>query len=87
MRRKSLNPIEIRIENDRVQKILEGDKKECLEGILFSSGIKNKTDEMFLVARRIGDAKSSLINDSLYKIEKWDGILFLVGKKSVHKRG
>ena len=58
---KSLNPMEIRIENDRVQNILERYKKNAarfrLERILFSSGIKSKTDEIFLVGRRTADAK------------------------------
>ena len=84
---KSLNPIEIRIENNRVQNMLERYKKNMasfrLEGVLFSSRTRNKKDEIFLVARRIADAKYSLINNSLYqmigvvnlkKIEKWDEI-------------
>ena len=53
--------MEIRIENDRVQNILERYKKNAarfrLERILFSSEIKSKTDEIFLVGRRIADAK------------------------------
>lgn len=48
---KSLNPIEFRTENDRVQNILEKYKKNVarfrLEELLFSSGIKNETVEKY----------------------------------------
>ena len=48
---KSLNPIEIRTENDRVQNILEKCQKNVarfrLEELLFSSGIKNETVEKY----------------------------------------
>lgn len=48
---KSLNPIEFRTENDRVQNILEKYKKNVarfrLEELLFSSRIKNETVEKY----------------------------------------
>ena len=83
---KNLNPIEIRIENDRVQNILEIYKKNVarlrLEGLLFLSRIQHKTDKIFVVTTGIPDAKYLLINNSyqiidvvnLNKIKKWDEI-------------
>lgn len=67
---KSLNPIEFRTENDRVQNILEKYKKNVarfrLKRLLFLSGIKNETCEIFLVTTGIGDTKYLLINNLLH---------------------
>lgn len=39
-----------------------------LEGLSFSSGIKNDTEEIFLVTTGTADAKYSLINNYLYQL-------------------
>ena len=48
-----LNPIEIKIENDRVISILKSKKNATYHfvpiGVLFSSGIKNYTKQTFIV--------------------------------------
>ena len=67
---KKLNSIETRIEFDRVQSVLEKYKKNVarfrLKRLLFLSGIKNETCEIFLVTTGIGDTKYLLINNLLH---------------------
>ena len=47
-----INPVEIKIENDKIQNMLEKYKKNSfkfsLEGLLFSSAIKNETEKIFV---------------------------------------
>ena len=47
-----INPVEIKIENDKIQNVLEKYKKNSfkfsLEGLLFSSAIKNETEKIFV---------------------------------------
>ena len=52
---KAINPIEIKIENDRIQNI-------------FSSSITKYTENIFLATNRPAVAKYGLINDQLYQI-------------------
>ena len=67
---KKLNSIETRIEFDRVQSVLEKYKKNVarfrLKRLLFLSGIKNETCEIFLVTTGIGDTKYLLMNNLLH---------------------
>ena len=44
-----INPIEIKIENDKIQNMFEKNPvKFTLEGLLFSSRIKNGTEKIFV---------------------------------------
>ena len=54
-----------------------------LEGLLFSSGIKNETEKIFVTSNGVIDAKYDLINGKLYqtigvinlnKIKNWNEI-------------
>ena len=84
---KAINPIDIRIENNRIQNIFDKYKKNrvqfSLEGILFSSSIKSDTEKIFLQTTGISDATYGLINDNfkqvmgminLSQIENWNDI-------------
>ena len=66
-----INSIEIKIENDKIQKMFEKYKKNSvkfsLEGLLFSSTIKNETKKIFVTVGGLMDAKYSLINGKLYQ--------------------
>ena len=67
-----INPIEIKIENDKIQNIFEKHKKYVprfrLEDLLFSSSIKNDAEKIFLKTNGLLDAKYSLINGILYQV-------------------
>ena len=56
-----INPIEIKIENDKIQNIFEKYKKNpvkfTLEGLLFSSAIKNETKKNICNHKRINRCK------------------------------
>ena len=84
---KTVNPIDIKFENNRIQNMLDKyarNKVWCaLEGILFSSSVKNDTEKIFLETTRLTDAKYGLINDdfkqvigviNLNQIENWNDI-------------
>ena len=82
-----INPIEIKIENDRIQNMFDKYKKNAVKnilgGLLFSSAIKNDTEKIFIVVGGLVDAKYSIINGKIYQtigvinaseIENWDEI-------------
>ena len=61
-----INLIEIKIENGKIQNMFEKYKKNSvkfsLEGLLFSSKIKNETEKIFVTVGGLMDAKYGLIN-------------------------
>ena len=61
-----INLIEIEIENGKIQNMFEKYKKNSvkfsLEGLLFSSKIKNETEKIFVTVGGLMDAKYGLIN-------------------------
>ena len=67
-----LNPVEIKIEDDCIINILKSKKNETYRfvpiSLLFSSGIKNDTEQIFIVTNGLNKAKDSLINGKIYKI-------------------
>ena len=69
---KEINPIDIKIENNRIQNVF--DKFQCnkirfkLNGILFVSSIKNDTEKIFLQTTGLSDAKYAITNDSYKQI-------------------
>ena len=66
-----INLIKIKIENDKIQnmfkKYLKKSVKFSLEGLLFSSAIKNETEKIFVTVGGLMDAKYGLINRKLYQ--------------------
>ena len=60
------NPVEIKIENDKIQIMFEKYKKNSVkfrfEGLLFLSAIKNETEKIFVTVGGLIDAKYGLIN-------------------------
>ena len=85
---KETYPIEINIENDKIQNMFDKFSKNIerfsLEGILFSGPVINNTEKIFLQTTSISDAKYGLVNDdfkqvidmiNLKEIEKWDEII------------
>ena len=66
-----INLIEIKIENYKIQNIFEKYKRNpikfTLEGLLFSSAIKNDTEKIFVTTSGSIEAKYSLINGKLYQ--------------------
>ena len=82
-----INPIGMKIKNDKIQNMFEKYKKNSvkfsLEGLLFSSTIKNETEKIFVTVGGLMDAKYSLVNVKLYEtihvinlneIKNWDEI-------------
>ena len=82
-----INPIKIKIENEKVQLMFQTYNKYIirlkLESLIFSSSIENNTEKIFLVTNGLSDAKYSLINDELFQtigvinlrdIENWEKI-------------
>ena len=97
-----INPIEIKIENDTNQNMFEKYKKISvkftLEGLLFSSAIKNETEKIFVTTNGLIDAKYGLINGKLYQtigiinlneIKNWNEIkkILSIGKRKLPGRG
>ena len=66
-----INPIEIKIENDKIQNMFEKYKnnsvKFSFEGLLFLRTIKNETEKILVTLGGLMDAKHSLINGKLYQ--------------------
>ena len=66
-----INPIKIKIENEKVQLMFQKFNKYIirlkLESLIFSSSIKNNTEKILLVTNGLSDAKYSLINDELFQ--------------------
>ena len=65
-----INLIELKIENDKIQKCSKNKKNSVkfnLEGLLFSSTIKNVKEKIFVMVSRLSDAKYSLINGKLHQ--------------------
>ena len=66
-----INPIEIKIENYKIQNMFEKYKRNpikfTLEGLLFSSAIKNDTEKIFVTTSGSIEAKYGLINGKLYQ--------------------
>ena len=56
-----INPIKIKIENEKIQLILQKYNKYIIrfkrESPIFSSSIKNNTEKIFLVTNGLSDAK------------------------------
>ena len=69
---KTINPIEIKTENDQIPNIFDKSKKKTIrfkaEGLLFSSGITNDTEKIFLVTNGLADAKYGRINGTMYQV-------------------
>ena len=61
-----INPVEIKIENDKIQNMFEKYKKNSVkfsvERLLFLSAIKNETVKIFVTVGGLIDAKYGLIN-------------------------
>ena len=59
----SINPIEIKIENNAIKNMIDKYKKHLakftLEGLLFSSSIQNETETFFLKTTGLLNAKYS----------------------------
>ena len=81
---KEINPIEIKIEDNKIQNIFEKFKNNKarfkLNGILFASSVKNTTERIFLQTTGLKSAKYALLNNeykqiigiiNLNEIEKW----------------
>ena len=66
-----INPVQLKIENDKIQNMFEKYKKNSvkfsLEGLHYSSAIKNEMEKIFLTVGGLMDAKYSLINRKLYQ--------------------
>ena len=66
-----IKPVEIKIENDKIQNMLEKYLKKSvkysLEGLLFLSAIKDETGEIFVTVGGLMDGKYDLINGKLYQ--------------------
>ena len=82
-----INPVEIKIENSKMQNMFEKYKKSTvkysLKGLLFSGTIKNETEKIFVTVGGLMDAKYILINGKPYqtisvinlnKIKNWNKI-------------
>ena len=82
-----INPIEIKIENEKIQNMFQKYKKRpvkfSLEVLLFSSKIKNETEKILVTVGGLMDAKYSLIRGKLYqkigiinlnKIKNWSKV-------------
>ena len=80
-------PVEIEIENNKIQNMFEKYEKNSvkfsLEGLLFFNAIKNKTEKIFVTVGGLMDAKYGLMNGKLYqtigvinmnKIKNWNKI-------------
>ena len=80
-----INPIEIKIKNDRTQNMFDKYKKCAakfiLDELLFLSAIRNDRDNIFITVGRLVDAKYSITNGKIYQtigminlseIENWD---------------
>ena len=69
---KEINPIETKIENNKMKNIFDRfDKNKIrlkLKGILFASTVKNNTEEIFLQKAGLSGAKYALINDKYKQI-------------------
>ena len=81
---KDINPIEIRVEDNKIQNIFEKYKNNKvrfkLTGLLFSNSVVNTTEKIFLQAIGLKSAKYVLLNDeykqiigniNLNQIENW----------------
>ena len=95
--KKAINPIEMKIINDQIQNIIDKYKRSTIrfraEGLLFSSGITNDTEKIFLVTTGLADAKYGFINDTMYQVigtinlnkrEKWNEIKNSSGRVNVN---
>ena len=84
----SINPIEIKIENNAIKNMIDKYKKHLakftLEGLLFSSSIQNETETFFLKTTGLLNAKYSWLNWKIYQsisiinlneINNWEKIL------------
>ena len=82
-----LNPVHIKIEDDRVLNKLKKYKnaayKQTPLGVLFLASVKNDTEQIFLTCRELNDVKKCLINSKIYgllgiidlkKINNWEEI-------------
>ena len=67
----SINPIEIKIENNTIKNMIDKYKKHLakftLEGLLFSSSIQNETETFFLKTTGLLNAKYSWLNWKIYQ--------------------
>ena len=84
---REISPIEIKIESNKIQNIFDKFKNSKirfkLNGILFTSSVKNDTEKIFLQTTGLTGAKYALINDKykqvigvikLNEIENWSEI-------------
>ena len=66
-----INPVEIKIENEKIQLMFQKYNKYIirfkLESLTFSSSIKNNTEKIFSVTNGLSGAKYSLINGELFQ--------------------
>ena len=66
-----LNPVQIKIEDDRVLNILKyknATYKLMPLGILFPALIKNNTEQVFITCRNINKVKKALIKSKIYSL-------------------
>ena len=70
--KKAINPIDIRVENNRIQNVFDKYARKkvrfTLEGILFLSSVKNYTEKIFLQTTGLTDAEYGLINDDFKQV-------------------
>ena len=68
----TLNPIEIKINDDKILKMLKKHKNVYYRltpiGILFPSSVTNDTKQIFFTCRELNNAKVALINGKIYSI-------------------
>ena len=73
-----LNPVHIKIEDDRVLNELKKYKNPAYKltplGIFFPTSVKNDTEQIFLTCRELNDVQKYLINSKIYGLL---GIIYL----------
>lgn len=77
-----LNPIEIKIEDDRVINLLKQHNNSVFNfvvvGLLFSRDIKTETNQIFIISNGLRNARDALINAKPHKI------LWVVNVNEIH---
>ena len=77
---RDINPIEIKIEDNRVRNLFEKYKDNKVGfkfiGLLMASSVVNDTEKIFLQTTGLKSAKYALLNDeyNLKQIENWDAL-------------
>ena len=67
-----LNPMQIKIEDDRVLNMLKKHKNVTYKltplGILFPESIKNETEQIFITCKKLNKVKKALNNSKIYDL-------------------